>query len=74
MSLTVTVLDEQTGETETQRIADGNYLVITTAPCYVDGYQAYPTRGTVVVTIKDHHPRPLPSVMAEHRLDEGRDA
>lgn len=60
MSLRVTVVDEQTGDTETARVADGDFLLIVVRPCRVDGYQSYPAKGTVVATIKDHRPQPLP--------------
>jgi hypothetical protein len=52
MSLRVTVLDEQTGDTDEASIPDGDYLLICTEPCHLAGTQAYPTKGTHVLTIK----------------------
>jgi hypothetical protein len=57
MSLRVTVLDEQTGETATRTIADGDYVLVTAAPCYLDGIQSY-SNGTRTLTVKDHRPAP----------------
>jgi hypothetical protein len=61
VSLTVTVLDEQTGETETQRIPDGDYLLIAVEPCHLGGVQAWGAAGqTHVLTVKGRRPQPLP--------------
>lgn len=60
MSLHVTVRDEQTGETEETRVADGDYLLLTVGGCHVGPIQTYPTTGTHVITIKGHRPLPLP--------------
>lgn len=51
MTLRVTVLDEQTGDTETQTVADGDYLLITVDPCYLHHTAAY-ANGTHVLTVK----------------------
>lgn len=51
MSLRVTVVDEQTGDTETQTVADGDYLLIVTEPCHLHYTAAY-ANGTHVLTIK----------------------
>lgn len=51
MSLTVTVLDSQSGETETATVADGDYILICVAPCYLDHTQAS-ANGTHVLTVK----------------------
>jgi hypothetical protein len=59
MSVTVSVRDEQTGEIETQRVEDGDYLVIVTAPAYIGHVQTHRMGRTHVVTIKDRVPRPL---------------
>ena len=52
MSITVTVTDDQTGETETTSVRDGDYVLICTEPCHVASQQAYPAKGTHVLTIK----------------------
>lgn len=52
MSLTVTVVDNETGDTETKQVADGDYVLICTEPCHLDYVQVYPTTGTVQLTIK----------------------
>lgn len=52
MSLRVTVVDEQSGDTETKVVPDGDYLLICTEPCHVHYVNAYPKTGTHVVTIK----------------------
>jgi hypothetical protein len=51
MTLKVTVLDEQTGETETKQVPDGDYLLIVTEPAYAT-FQVYPKKGTHVITVK----------------------
>ncbi|MCA1824471.1 MAG: hypothetical protein LC640_09470 [Frankia sp.] len=50
--LRVVATDLLTDESETRDLPAGEYLFLTTAPCYVSGVQAYPTAGTHVVTIK----------------------
>lgn len=52
----VTVEDLETGDKQAMEIAEGDYLLIPFAPCYLDGAQIYPGKGTVVLTIKDHRP------------------
>lgn len=52
MSLKVTVTDIETGETDEREVADGDYVIVCASPCYVDGVQAYPTKGTHVLTVK----------------------
>lgn len=51
MSLTVTVVDDQTGETETGHVPDGDYLIIVTQPAFVGSIQTY-GNGTHVITVK----------------------
>jgi len=51
MSVRVTVVDEQTGDTETKQIPDGDYLLIVTEPAYA-AFQVYPKTGTHVITVK----------------------
>lgn len=60
MSLHVTIRDEQTGDVETVRVSDGNYLLLCTQPCHESHVQAYPLKGTHVITIKDVRPKELP--------------
>jgi len=50
MSLKVTIVDEQTGDTETRQIPDGDYLMIVTEPAHY-AVQAY-ANGTHVITVK----------------------
>lgn len=52
MSLKVTVVDEQTGDAETQTVPDGDYLLIVTDPCYLAHTQTFPKSGTHQLTIK----------------------
>lgn len=52
MSITVTVVDDQTGETETKQVADDDYLILTVGRAYISNVQSYPTSGTHVLTIK----------------------
>lgn len=52
MSLKVTVVDEQTGDTETQTVADGDYLLICVDPCYLHYINHFPKSGTAQLTIK----------------------
>ena len=51
MSLTVTVVDNETGDTETQHVPDHEVLVITTGDCYIASVVAH-LNGTQVYTIK----------------------
>lgn len=57
MTLRVTVVDEQTGDTSTATIPEGDYLPICHEPCYLDSTQAYPLNGVHVLTVKGHAPR-----------------
>ena len=58
MSIRVTVVDEQTGDTETVRVADGDYLLTVVDPCYLDHTQAF-GNGTHVLTIKGRIQAPV---------------
>ena len=51
MSIQVTVLDTESGETETKTI-ENDVLVITAGTCYVAHVNDYPGKGTQVYTIK----------------------
>ncbi len=51
MSLKVTVVDEQTGDTDSCTVADGDYVLICAEPCYLDRTTAH-ANGTHVATIK----------------------
>jgi hypothetical protein len=50
--LRVVATDLETGESETQDIPAGEYLLLTTEPCHLASTQAYPVKGTHVLTIK----------------------
>jgi hypothetical protein len=56
----VTVEDLETGEKSVVEIAAGDYILIPFAPCYLAHTNAYPGKGTVVLTIKDHRPQDAP--------------
>lgn len=51
MSILVTVLDLETNETETTRVADGDYLLICVEPCHLTYQQHYPTSGKAQLTV-----------------------
>lgn len=51
MSLTVTVVDDQTGDIDTAKVADGDYLLIVTDPAYLHHTDAH-ANGTHVLTVK----------------------
>jgi hypothetical protein len=51
MSLTVTVVDDQTGATETISVPEGDYLLVCHEPCHLAHTQAH-GNGTHIVTIK----------------------
>ena len=52
MSLRITVVDEQTGDTETRTVADGDYALICAEPCYLHYINSFPRTGTVQLTVK----------------------
>lgn len=60
MSLKITVVDEQTGETMERRIGEGDYAVITAHPCEVKDFAK--DDDLVVIRIKNHAPLPLPEL------------
>ena len=60
MTLRVEVTDLETGESDIAIVATGDYLMLTASPCYVDGIQTYPAKGTHVLTVKNHKPQPIP--------------
>ena len=51
----VTCTDVETGESETQ-VIENNYVLVCDGDTYLDGIQAYPKSGTVVLTIKRRKP------------------
>jgi hypothetical protein len=53
----VTVEDLETGETATRDVVPGDYILIPLKPCYLDGIQRYPGKGTTVLTLKDNNPQ-----------------
>ena len=50
--LRVTCEDLLTGEKQTADLPAGEYLLLTTEPCHLASTQAYPSKGTHVITIK----------------------
>lgn len=52
----VTVEDLDTGDTDTRDMYNGDYLLLTFGGCYLHRTDAYPTKGTHVLTIKGHAP------------------
>jgi hypothetical protein len=54
MTLKVTVHDVEEGTTQEVMLPAGEFIVLAVAPCYVADIQAYPTKGTQVVTVKGH--------------------
>lgn len=52
MAVEVTVKDLETGESDSCVVRDGDYLVVTTDPAYVDGVQVHKGGQTHVVTVK----------------------
>lgn len=51
MSLTVTAVDNETGETQSVQVADGDYVLIPTSPCYLAATAVH-ANGTHVLTVK----------------------
>lgn len=52
----VTVEDLKTGEKQCMIVAEGDFMLIPFAPCYLAGSQRWPKSGTVQVTLKDYRP------------------
>ena len=52
----ITTEDLVTGETTTQELPAGDYIIIVTSPCQLDGMQSYRDGRTVVLTLKDREP------------------
>lgn len=50
MTLKVIVEDLEAGQKSEATVQDGNYILVTAAPCYLDGTQMY--RSTHVLTVK----------------------
>lgn len=48
----VTVVDLDTGESDSKIVRPGDYVLTTVEPCYVASVQAHPTAGTHVITVK----------------------
>lgn len=57
MSLRVTVEDIEEGGSQTVVVPDGEYFILTTHPCYVDGTQTYKSGQTHVITVKGRAPK-----------------
>jgi hypothetical protein len=69
-AIQVTVLDLDTNETETKQIDSGDFLLITTEPCYLAGTQRFPQKGTTILTVKDHHPTSKNTALAPQSVKE----
>jgi len=52
MTLTVTVVDNVDGSSQTAEVLDDDYFILTTGSCYVHYTQVYPKTGTHILTIK----------------------
>jgi hypothetical protein len=52
----VTVEDLKTGEKQAMVVAEGDYMVIPFAPCYLDRTNRS-SNGTVQITLKGHGPK-----------------
>lgn len=50
-ALRITVEDLETGASSTRDIPAGDYILVTAAPCFLDGIQTYSNR-THVLTVK----------------------
>lgn len=51
MAIQVTVLDTESGDTETAQI-ENDYIIVTAGTCEVAHVNTYPTKGTHVLTVK----------------------
>jgi hypothetical protein len=72
VSVRVTVEDLVDGHTEQVTVAEGDYFIVTTEPCYVDGVQTYPTKGTHVLTIKGCRPKAVTTTAPAADTDAGQ--
>lgn len=50
--LRITCEDLVTGDKQTAEIPAGEYVLLTTEPCHVAHTQAFPAKGTHVITVK----------------------
>lgn len=66
----VTVEDLETGEKQERVIPPGEYVLVTTEPCWLSGAVAH-KNGTVVLTVKDHRPS-VPAPCGEMSADTER--
>lgn len=57
MTLRVTVVDVETGDTETATVVDGDFLLVCAEPCHLAHTAVYPGKGTCVLTVKDCKPK-----------------
>lgn len=55
MSIKVTVLDTESGESKTATI-ENDYILIVAGTCELTNIQDYPTKGTRVLTVKGRKP------------------
>jgi len=56
----VTVEDLKTGDRQIMEFGSGDYVLIPFAPCYRASVDAYPTKGTHVITVKGRRPTVKP--------------
>jgi len=52
MTITVTVVDNEAGTTETREMPPHDYFIVTTGECHIAHINTYPKAGTHVLTIK----------------------
>jgi hypothetical protein len=55
MSISVTVTDSETGQSETREVPEDDYFILCVGKCYVEYTQAY-KNGTHQLTIKGRKP------------------
>lgn len=56
MTLRITVEDIETGDKDEAIVKAGDYIIIASEPCRVDGIQVYKQGQTHVITVKDRKP------------------
>jgi hypothetical protein len=52
MTLRITVVDEQTGDTDTKIVPDGDYMLICHWPCYLEEIQGFKTDSRHVLIVE----------------------
>lgn len=56
MTLRVTVLDVETGETDTAEVKAGDYILVCAEPCHLHYTQVHRAGETHVLTVKGRRP------------------